>query len=219
MGLLFSLPAMVHRLLAGRRRRALHRIAHQFGLDYASTDLFGLVDHRFDLFNIADSARSENVVWGRWDGVEIKAAELWFDSGRRGAFQAAMGLAQNYSFAFAELRAWVPHLKIQRGVLAGVADDVGLDRIRVESDAFNRQFNVVCADREFAYRFLDTRMLLWLLDVARHYPVEFEVSGRKLLAYMPRIRPGQLPVLFGLAKGFHDHVPRMVLREYAVAEA
>ncbi len=129
------------------------------------------------------------------------------------------GLAQRFSFAFVDIPAWLPHLKIERDPLAGVAEDLGLDRIRLESAAFNRAYRVTCGDREFAYGFLDTRMMLWLLDVARQYSVEFEVRGRKLLVYMPRLKPGELPLLFGLAKGFRDHVPRMVLREYAVVGA
>lgn len=217
LSLLFTIPGLVQRVLTRRRRAALDRVARQFGLDFAPVDLLGLIDHTFDLFNIADSARSENVVWGTWKGVEVKAGELWFDSGKRGPVQAAMGIAQHFSFGFIDIPAWMPHLKIERDSLAGVAEDLGLDRIRLESAAFNRAYRVTCADREFAYAFVDTRMMLWLLDVARQYPVEFEVTGRKMLVYMPRIRPGQLPLLFGLAKGFRDHVPRMVLREYSAA--
>ncbi len=219
LSLLFAVPGFVHRLLTRRRRKALDRMARQFGLHFAPVDLLGLIDRTFDLFNIADSPRTENVIWGTWKRVEIKAGELWFDSGKRGPLQAVMGIAQHFSFAFVKIPAWLPHLKIERDPLAGVADDLGLDRIRLESDAFNRAYRVTCADREFAYAFLDTRMMLWLLDVARQYPVEFEVNGRNLLVYMPRLRPGELPVLFGLAKGFHDRVPRMVLREYAFALA
>ncbi len=219
LSLLFALPGFIHRLISRRRRKALDRVARQFGLEFAVVDLLGLIDHTFDLFNIADSARSENVVWGNWKGVEVRAGELWFDSGKRGPMQAAMGIAQHFSFAFVDVPAWLPHLKIERDPLAGVADDLGLDRIRLESDAFNRAYRVTCSDREFAYAFLDTRMMLWLLDVARQYPVEFEVNGRRMLLIMPRVRPGELPVLFGLAKGFRDRVPRMVLREYAIARA
>ncbi len=218
-GLLFATPRFVQRLLRRRRRKALDRIARQFGLDFAPVDLLGLIDHSFDLFNIADSARSENVVWGTWKGIEVEAGELWFDSGSRGPVQAALGIAQYFSFAVVGIPAWLPHLKIERDPLASVADDLGLDRIRLESSAFNRAYRVTCADREFAYGFLDIRMMLWLLDVARQYPVEFEVRGRKLLVYMPRLKPGELPVVFGLAKGFRDRVPRMVLREYALAGA
>jgi hypothetical protein len=216
---LFAIPRIVHRLLSRRRRKALDRIARQFGLDFAPVDLLGLIDHTFDLFNIADSARTENVVWGTWKGVEIKAGELWFDSGHRGPVQAALAIAQHFSLAFVDIPAWLPHLKIERDPLAGVADDLGLERIRLESSAFNRDYRVTCADREFAYGFLDTRMMMWLLDVARQYPVEFEVRGRKLLIYVPRLKPGELPVLFGLVKGFRDRVPRMVLREYALTTA
>ena len=219
LSLLFAIPGFVHRLVSRRRRRALDRVARQFGLDFAPVDLLGLIDHTFDLFNLADSARSENVVWGTWKGVRVNAGELWFDSSRRGPRQALAGVAQRFSFASVDVPAWLPHLKIERDPLAGVADDLGLERIRLESSAFNRAYRVTCADREFAYGFLDIRMMLWLLDVARQYSVEFEVKGRKLLVYMPRLRPGELPLLFGLVKGFRDRVPRMVLREYAVAGA
>jgi hypothetical protein len=219
LSLLFAIPGFVHRLVSRRRRKALDRVARQFGLDFAPVDLLGLIDHTFDLFSLADSARSENVLWGTWKGLGVSAGELWFDSGRRGPRQALAGIAQRFSFAFTDVPAWLPHLKIERDPLAGAADDLGLERIRVESSAFNRAYRVTCADREFAYGFLDTRMMLWLLDVARQYSVEFEVKGRKLLVYMPRLRPGELPLLFGLAKGFRDRVPRMVLREYAVAGA
>jgi hypothetical protein len=211
--------AFMKHVVRRRRRNALAVVARQFGLDYAPTDLLGLIDHTFDLFNRADSARSENVVWGPWKGLSVRAGELWFDSGRRGPRQALAGVAQRFSFAFVDIPAWLPHLKIERDPLAGVADDLGLDRIRLESSAFNRAYRVTSADREFAYGFLDTRMMLWLLDVARQYPVEFEAKGRKLLVYMPRLKPGELPLLFGLAKGFRDRVPRMVLREYALAGA
>ena len=214
-----SVLSFVRRLLSRRRLKSLDRVAGQFGLQFAPVDLLGLIDHTFDLFNIADAARSENVMWGRWKGLDIRAGELWFASGNRSPVQALAGVGQRFSFAFVDIPAWLPHLKIERDQLAGVADDLGLDRIRVESAAFNRACRVTCDDREFAYAFLDTRMMLWLLDVARGYQVEFEVRGPKMLVYMPQLRPGQLPVLFGLAKGFHDHVPRMVLREYARASA
>jgi hypothetical protein len=206
-------------LLRKRRQKALDTVARQFGLDFAPVDLLGLIDHSFDLFNRADSARTRNVVWGVWGGVGIEAGDLSFEPAKRGPMEMLRAVSQQFSVAFTEIPAWLPHLKIQRDEWGGAADDLGLDRIRLESHAFNRTFNVTCADREFAYQFLDTRMLLWFLDVARYHPVEFEVKGRKLLAYMPQLKPGELPVLFGLAKGFRDRVPRMVLREYAIAGA
>jgi hypothetical protein len=50
--------AMTRFVSGGRRQAALFEFATRFGLEYSATDPFGLIDHRFDLFNRADAAKS-----------------------------------------------------------------------------------------------------------------------------------------------------------------
>jgi hypothetical protein len=210
------LLSFIGAILRRRRRMALAAVARQFQLDYAVVDLLGLIDHRFDLFNKADGARTENVVWGDWKGVRVEAGELWFESQQR-RWKRSVARIGRFSLAFVDVPAALPHLTLERGATVAITNSLGLSGITTESEVFNRTFRVSCSDREFAYSFLDIRMILWLLQVAAHYPIEFEVSGSRLLAYMPRLRPGELPQLLGLAKGFHDHVPQMVLWDYTAA--
>ena len=217
--LLALLPvAAAHRVAErSRRRRELFRSAARFGLDYSPTDPVGLIDHTFDLFNLGDGARCENVVMGQWHDVPVRAGELRFAPSPRARQNGQRGSSKRYSFAFTEVMSWLPHITIRPDPLGGLAEDLGLHRLRFESEAFNRKFVVACEDREFAYRFVDGRMLQWLLDTAAttHPTFGFEARGKRLLVHCPRVAPSELAHLLAMAQGFHDRVPRMVLRRYA----
>jgi hypothetical protein len=149
--------------------------------------------------------------------VPVKAAELRFEPSWAARREHQRGKIEQYSFAFAEVPAWLPHLAIRREPLGGLANDLGLHHIRLEWEAFNRAFRVECEDRQFAYSFLDAGMMQWLMDVAGHSPFRFEARAGRLLVSCPRLGPDGLVPLFGMAQGFHDNVPRMVLREYALS--
>jgi hypothetical protein len=162
---------------------------------------------------MADGARCENVLWGEWSGVAVKAGELRFaPTTPDGAQRRSTKL---FSFAFTEVPAWLPHITIRHDSLGGLAEDLGLRRIRFESEAFNRTFAVGCEDREFAYNFVDVRLLQWLVNTAAA-TFGFEARGNRLLVHCPRVQPGGLVPLLGTAQGFHDNIPRLVLRRYAI---
>jgi hypothetical protein len=200
---------------ASRRRARLLGFATSFGLDYSPVDPFGLIDHRFDLFDRADAARCENVVWGNWHGVQVKVGELRFepDGKRRRDIRRT---AKRFSFAIVEIDAWLPHLVIRRDFLAGVSENLLLPRLRFESDAFNRTYRVECDEERFAYKFVDPRMMLWLQEIGESFRFEFEVRGDRALVWCGRLKPFALIPLLGVAKGFADHVPRVVLRDEAL---
>jgi hypothetical protein len=175
--------AMVRFVTGSRRRAALLEFATIFGLGYSATDPFGLIDHRFDLFNRADAARCENVVWGDWHGMEVKVAELYFKRDphrrRRQLFQAS----KRFSFALIEIDTWLQELAIRHDPLASVSESLLLDRLRFESDEFNRMYRVNCADERFAYKLLDARMIFWLQEIGQTFPFDFEVNGNRLLVW------------------------------------
>jgi hypothetical protein len=60
---------------------------------------------------------------------------------------------------------------------------------------------------------VDARMLLWLQGLAETFRFDFEVRGDRALVSCPRLKPTALVPLFGAAKGFVDHIPRLVLRD------
>lgn len=149
-GVAASVPAATSVLFAARRRRALFRFADQFGLEYTPVDRTGLIDHAFDLFNLADGGKCRNVVSGRWKGVEVQVAELRFAPSWQSTREGRRGSTRQFSFAFTAVQAWLPHLKIRRDAFGTLAEGLGLRRIRFESEQFNRTFDVVCESREFA---------------------------------------------------------------------
>jgi hypothetical protein len=198
---------------ASRRRAALFEFAVLFGMEYSPVDPFGLIDHRFDLFDRGDGARCQNVVWGNWHGMGVKVGELRFKPNRDRRNQEIHQATKRYSFAVVEFDAWLPDLTIRPDPLAGLSEDLLLDRLRFESDEFNRMYRVVCADEQFAYKLIDARMILWLQEIGQTFPFDFQVNGNRLLVWCNRLKPLALIPLFGAAKGFVDHIPSVVLRD------
>ena len=220
----FGVPALVALVVAmirfgnGSRRRATpFEFATRLGLQYSPTDPFGLIDHQFDLFNLADAARCENVVWGNWHGVEVKVAELSFKPDPQGRRRQPFQGAKRFSFALVATDAWLQDLAIRHDPLASVSETLLLDRLRFESDEFNRMYRVDCADERFAYKLVDARMILWLQDIGQSFPFDFQVNGNRALVWCNRLKPMGLTPLFRAAKGFVDHIPRVVLRDSALS--
>src|SRR5438105_10625844 len=86
-----------------RRRRALFQFAFRFGLAYAPVDHLGLIDHTFDLFNLADGARCSNVMTGSWQGVPLSLGEVRFAPDRSAVRDGRHGSPKRFSFALAEV--------------------------------------------------------------------------------------------------------------------
>lgn len=214
---ILSILAGIGFVAAARRRAALRQFARRFGLEYSPTDPFGLIDHRFAVFNQADRARCDNVMWGNWHGVDVKVGELRFERDPDRTKLDLLKTTRRYSFAVVDLDAWVPRIAIRHDPLATLSETLLLDRLRFESDAFNRMYRVDCEDPRFAYKFIDARMMLWLQEIGESFPFDFEANGERALVSCRRLKPFGLVPLFGAAKGFVDHVPRVVLRDDAVS--
>ena len=223
MGLLFvlvwvSLTALAGgswRYLATRRRRRISAFAAQMGRSFSAEDTFGLVDHAFDLFNLGDLARCRNVVWGTFEGVEVKSGDLYFVSSSA-AVPAGMDRLERgglrFVFAETEVGAFLPHVSIRHR--DWVPEGLQPNELPFESDNFNRRFLVRGDDRRFAYEFVDIRMMQWLLDVSDSLEVSFEASGRRLIAYCRSSKVSTPAPVLVAVKGFRDRIPAMVLREY-----
>jgi hypothetical protein len=78
-------------------------------------------------------------------------------------------------------------------------------------------YRVDCVDERFAYKLVDARMILWLQDIGQSFPFDFQVNGNRLLVWCNRLKPMGLIPLFGAAKGFVDHIPKVVLRDKALS--
>lgn len=217
-----GLVAFLQRGFSTRRRRAMAAEAARLGLEFSPIDTFGLMDRTLDVFEREAAPRVENVMWGTWNGVDVRAADLWFAGAPRGSSNVAavawMGSSAVRSqdrlvFAEAEVPAWLPHVTIAR---RDAADFLDANPLPFESREFNRRFRVHADDERVAFAFVDARMMEWLLATAGSAPIDFEANGRRVVAYARRDRVAGMTPLLAAASGFARHVPELVLRENSV---
>lgn len=195
------------------RREALLLFATQYGFDWTRDDPFHLTSYPFRLFSEGDGRGCENVLTGTWQGMPAREADYWYYTDSTDSDGRTSRTYHRFSIVLADLAWSVPEASIQREtLLSRIGDHLGFHDIEFESEDFNRRFRVGSEDREFAFKLIDDRMMAWLLSKEGSF--SFEVNGPNLLVWSGRLRPTGLIPLFGTAKAFVDHVPRLVWNEY-----
>jgi len=195
------------------RQRQLSALALAQGLDYSIDDPFDTVSMPFSLFQKGEGRGVENVVWGFWHDLEIRAFDYWYYEESTDAKGHTSRSYSRFDCVLAPVDARCPRLKIaEENVLTRIADALSFRDVEFESEEFNREFNVKCEDRKFANDLVDARMMRWLLGADAD--LRFEVAGRWLLAFSEKRRPEELVSLFASLGGFRDHLPRIVYELY-----
>lgn len=197
-----------------KRREALQRFAIQHDLEFSVADPYGIpVTYPFHLFGLGDSRRCENVMRGSWQGLPVREADYWYAMDSSDGKRTMVRDYHRFSVVVADVACILPHVRVEKKDLFGkFAGHVALQDIEFESEAFNRCYQVRADDREFAYKLLDPRMIRWLESLRGAFG--FEVAGSNLLVWSPKRRPTELIPLFGSARMFCDHIPRLVGNEY-----
>lgn len=199
--------------LKQRRRQELVSVARQLGLEFSPEDVLGCLDLPFSLLQRGDGRGTENVLWGTWQDVPLRAFDYWYYEESTDAQGHRSRSYYRFSCAVTEIEAACSPITISReNLLTRLADAVGLDDLEFELEEFNRAFNVKGEDRRFAVALVDQRMMRFLLGTDPGFG--FEACGRWLLCYSDRRRPTELVPLLGTLKGFRDHVPRVVYDLY-----
>ena len=200
-----------------KRREAVHVFAMQHGLTYSAADPFGLDrSYDFHLFDMGEGRGCENVLAGEWQGMPVQEADYWYYTESTDSNGHTTRSYQHFSVIVVGLSAVLPNVRVEReNALTRLADHMGMSDIEFESEDFNRRFNVKAQDKEFAFKLVDARMIDWLLAAPDKLCVE--VSGDHALLYTKRLPAERVAELFDAAKGFVDHVPRLVWNEYGKA--
>jgi Protein of unknown function (DUF3137) len=187
---------------AGRQRR-LMLLCQRAGLDFAPLDLFG--DTSWLPFAMFGRERSgtENVVWERERGREIRAFDFWYEDPRdEGGFSPRRSL----TCAVVPLGASSPSLRISpRDLTDGVRAALGAPEVRLELEAFNRRFDVECDDQRFAIAFLEQRMMEALLALPDGVGVD--VNEDVVLLSAPLLPAEEVLRLFDAAVAIHERIP------------
>ncbi|MGZ8580981.1 MAG: hypothetical protein ACXWW9_06820 [Actinomycetota bacterium] len=186
-------------------RQSFEGQAKDAGLRAQAGDPFGLLASPFELFHRAATARDlENTAWGLRRGQEIVVVDYWFtpDSNpSRDDYRRFVCVID------APRPEWSDISVVPASGGSIVRDAVGLDDVDLESERFNRAFEVRAADRAFASAFLGARMMEWLL--LEPPGVAFEVVAGRLMVFGPRPQTSIDDVSRGLQRfdAFLDHVP------------
>jgi hypothetical protein len=196
-----------------RRRLGFALVARQLGLTYTQDDPYGLLGAGFELFQKGDGRGIENVIAGTWQSIEVRAFDYWyFEESTDGQGHRSRSYYR-FDSAILPVGAVCPHLLIgHETFLSRLAGALSFHDIEFENEGFNRAFNVKCEDRKFANDVVDSRMIDWLM--ANGDGAKFEVTGGAALVAIDKCDPNQLVGLLGLARGFVDHVPKVVFSLY-----
>ena len=198
-----------------RRREAFATMAQQLGLSYSMQDPFGLLSEQFALFSKGDGQGMENVVYGVWQGIDLRAFDFWYFERTSDGKGGSSKTYYRFDCAIVPIDAACMRLTItHENVLTRLADALSFHDIEFESEDFNKAYNVRSADKKFANDLIDARMMQWLLADGRGY--SFEIIGSEVLCYTSKIAPLAFVPLLGTAKGFLEHVPEVVHSLYPV---
>lgn len=201
--------------LKEKRRKEIAFFGVQQGLSYSSYDPgVAMGGQPFELFFKGDGRGFENFLTGTWQGLDLAACDYWYYEESTDSEGRKSRTYYRFSVLVLPIDAACPQLRIRpEGFFSRLADHVGFKDIQFELDEFNRAFQVESEDRRFANAFVDQRMMRFLLQAGRGWG--FEVAGSRALVYHDRLMPAQLVQLLGTAKGFSDHVPRVIASLYA----
>src|SRR3954471_5838108 len=191
-----------------KRREELAVAAKQLGLQYSADDVFRSLALPFGLFDKGDGRGTENVLWGTWQGLDLREFDYWYYEESTDSEGHTSRSYSHFSCVVTQVALTAPDLSVTReNLFTRFADHVGLRDIEFESEEFNRAYNVKSGDRKFANDVIDARMMQWLLQSPEGYA--FDMNGPFVLAYCKRLRPVELAPLFVTLEGYLEHVPKV----------
>lgn len=199
--------------LKKRRREGFALAATQLGLQYAPEDPFGTLAEPFALFEKGDGRGVENVVWGRWQELDVRLFDYWYYDESTDSKGNRSRTYHRFNCVIAPVDAACSRLVIEHENLGSrLASALTFRDIQFESEEFNRTYLVRSPDAKFANDIIDARMMEWLLANGDGY--SFEVEADRMLCFCRKLGPMEMVPLLGTAKAFREHIPRVVYSLY-----
>jgi hypothetical protein len=205
---LVALIAYLAYAMQRARRQGFQQFAAQLSLSYSRDDQLGLLGYPFTLFTEGDDRGIENVIWGAWQEVDVIAFDFMYSEG-----SGKSRTDYRFDCAIVPIDADSPRLLIEHeNLMTSLAGALSFRDQQFESEAFNDEYRVQCEVPKFANDVLDARMIEWLLG--NGYGYVFEAVGDRVLVAGPRVQPAELLGLLDVARGFTQHVPKVVSSLY-----
>lgn len=206
-GLLGLLAFAIYRIRVRPRMSASALEASGAGLRHSAKDRFGLRNLPFGLLaRLAPPSTVGNVIWGTWQGMEVTLFDLWSAGRQFGPPNDGDGVYRCVLMPFPA--GWPEFVVEPERLTSQIPQALSPRDIQLESEEFNRRFEVRCVDQRFATAVLDGRMIAWLLSLDDEWG--FETHEGMLLAYGP-LHDGRDPmVALEVPRAFLDHIPEVV---------
>lgn len=200
-----------------KRREETFALAKSMGLQYDAGDPFNIDETMpHQLFSLGDGRDCENVMWGMWEGRPVTAFDYWYYTESTDSEGHTSRTYRRFSCAMTQVPAACPGLVVTgENLFTRMADSLGFRDIELETEEFNRAWQVKCPDRKFATDFIDQRMMQWLMYAGTSW--SFEVAGPIVLVYAKKLPTSEIPNLLRCLKAFCEKIPRVVWDLYPLA--
>lgn len=201
-----------------KRREAIHAFAVTKGLTWGRHDHVGIASkHPFKFWNKGDERKWENVVSGTLDGKPLLLFDYQYTEVSRDAEGRTQRTHYKFTGAVAPLDGvFTPGLQLEpESMFSRLKDKTGFRDLELESEEFNRRFEVGTRNRQFAVAFLDARMINWLLTTPKD--LRFEVLGQHVMVIGPRVDVDQWMLRHHIATDFANRMPSVVRSLYPLA--
>jgi hypothetical protein len=200
------------RVEAGQLEASALRLRH------SSKDRFALRDLPFAMLGrLAPPWTIGNVMWGRWEGLEVTLFDVWSAGRQFGPPGQTENPGHEYRCALIPFPTPWPAIVVEQERLATRLADVFSTRdIAFESEEFNRAFEVRCSDARFANALIDGQMIAWLLALDREWG--FEALDGLLLGYTSIEGLSGPEATLSNVRGFLEHVPSVAYSLFPVNE-
>jgi len=203
------------------REQAFGRFAATHAMTFIGTDLGNVEQKQLGVVPLDElpltfltyhrAPSFEDFLIGQWKGVPERAAHFRYAVGPREHSHTV-----HFTVVVAQYPMGVPEICIvRRGALVGLLEFLGGTGLKFESDEFNRRFHVTCSDEAFAYKFLDPRLMQWLLLNEEAFPIILTLAESYALFGTKWIKnPERLVPHLDAAVALRDQIPRLVWSEY-----
>jgi len=191
------------------RADRMERAARMLGLQFSRGDPAypGSIGQAFpfELFSRGIEQTCENVMTGTIGGVPVTALDFLYvqqvDSGAQhpdgtADYRALRSEPVRYACAVGAIGGHRPHVVIEP---ASILPDVHVapERVQLEWGDFNARYRVSSPERGFATALLDVDLMAWLVDLAPHLPLTWEVQRGDILCRTHGLEPERFPELVG----------------------
>ena len=199
-----------------KRRSELEQYAASAGWQYVARDDQLAFLWQRPPFNQGYDHRANNVLRGAFAERQLVAFDYSFKERTTDSKGGSSETTFNFAVCALALPAALPYLEVgPESVFERLGNVIGVHDIEIESEEFNRKFNVHSDDRKFASDVLSPRLAQTLLSLP---PYHWRTDGASLVSWSKgTLKPNVFQQWFSTLSGVIDSIPAFVWHDHGVS--